>query len=88
MAKADIPVKIISESSDGFKALTGLTVDDSVKKQRDGDYAVKLYFGSDNEDIWDIAKRFSTEADAIMEENELTAENLVNGRMLLIPIKE
>ncbi|MBO5164110.1 MAG: DUF3794 domain-containing protein [Ruminococcus sp.] len=88
MVKADIPVRITAESSSGSRAVTGLIVDDSVKKQRDGDYAVKLYFGSDNEDIWDIAKRFSTEADAIMEENELTAENLANGRMLLIPIKE
>lgn len=88
MAKADIPVKISAEGSGGFKALTGLTVDDSTKKQRDGDYAVKLYFCTEDEDIWNIAKRFSTEVDAILEENELDDHHLDIGRMLLIPIKE
>lgn len=88
MAKADIQVKISAGCSEGFKALTDFAVDDSTKKQRDGDYAVKLYFGTDNEDIWDIAKRFSTEVTAILEENDLTSEHLNSSRMLLIPIKE
>ena len=87
-AKADIPLKISAGSSASIRAVTAITVDDSVKKQRDGDYAIKLYFGVENEDVWDIAKRYSTDASAIMEENELTGEKLENGRMLLIPIKE
>ena len=87
-AKADIPLKISAGSSAAIRAVTAVTVDDSVKKQRDGDYAIKLYFGVENEDVWDIAKRYSTDASAIMEENELTGEKLENGRMLLIPIKE
>lgn len=88
MAKADISVKITSDRSHGIKALTVLSVDDSTKKKRDGDYAVKLYFGTDNEDIWSIAKRFSTEVDAIISENDLPSDELESGRMLLIPIKE
>lgn len=87
-ARADVSVNITTTDSNGFKALTNLSVDDYAKKQRDGDYAVKLYFGTDNEDVWDIAKRFSTEVDAIMEENDLTDHTIENGRMLLIPIKE
>lgn len=87
-ARADVSVNITAADSTGFGALTALTVDDSAKKQRDGDYAVKLYFGADNEDIWDIAKRFSTEVEAVMEENDLSDHTLESGRMLLIPIKE
>jgi LysM repeat protein len=87
-ARADISVNITLSDSSGFNALTALSVDDSAKKQRDGDYAVKLYFGTDKENIWDIAKRFSTEVEAIMEENDLSDTTLENGRMLLIPIKE
>ena len=87
-AKADIPLKISAGSSAAIRAVTAITVDDSVKKQRDGDYAIKLYFGVENEDVWDIAKRYSTDASAIMEENDLPSEKLENGRMLLIPIKE
>lgn len=87
-ARADISVNIISADSVGFNALTALSVDESAKKERDGDYAVKLYFGTDNEDIWDIAKRFSTEVEAVMEENDLSENIIESGRMLLIPIKE
>lgn len=87
-AKADISVKISVGSSAEIKAITGISIDDSTKKQRDGDYAIKLYFGTENEDIWDIAKRCSTEIDAVIEENELTSDRLENGVMLIIPIKE
>lgn len=87
-AKADIPLRISVGSSASIRAVTAITVDDSVKNERDGDYAIKLYFGVENEDVWDIAKRYSTDAAAIMEENELTDEKLEKGRMLLIPIKE
>ncbi len=87
-ARADVSVDITLSDSCGFNALTALSVDDTTKKQRDGDYAVKLYFGTDKEDIWDIAKRFSTEVEAVMEENDLSDTTLENGRMLLIPIKE
>ena len=87
-ARADVSVDITASDLLGFNALTELTVDDTAKKQRDGDYAVKLYFGTDNEDIWDIAKRFSTEVEAVMEENDLSDNTLESGRMLLIPIKE
>ena len=87
-AKADIPIRISAGSSATIRAVSSITVDDSVKKQRDGDYAIKLYFGVENEDVWDIAKRYSTDASAIIEENDLAGEKLESGRMLLIPIKE
>lgn len=87
-AKSDISVKISVGSSAEIKALTAISIDDSARKQRDGDYAVKLYFSVENEDIWDIAKRCSTEIDAVMEENELTSERIENSGMLIIPIKE
>lgn len=85
-AKSDIAVKLSVYSSDSIKAVTDITVDETVKKERDGDYAIKLYFGIENEDVWDIAKRYSTSVSAIMEENDLAGERLENGGMLLIPI--
>ena len=53
---------------------------------RDGDYALKLYYGVEHEDVWDIAKRCRTSVHAIMEENELTDEQLTTPGMLFIPI--
>lgn len=85
-AKADISAKILACGCSSIRAVTDIIVDDSVRKQRDGDYAVKLYFGIENEEIWDIAKRYSTGVAAIMEENELAGDRLESGGMLLIPI--
>lgn len=85
-AKADISAKILAYGCSSVKALTDIAVDNSTKKERDGDYAVKLYYGTENEEIWDIAKRYSTVVDAVLEENELAGDRLENGGMLLIPI--
>lgn len=86
MAKAGINIRISANNSTSVMGLTELTVDDTTKKERDGDYSIKLYFGGANEEIWDIAKRYSTSAAAVMEENELDGERLKDGGMLLIPI--
>ena len=87
-AKAELTAVISDSSSYTLSALTDITIDDTVRKERDGDYAVKLYYGVDNERIWDIAKRCSTSVDAIAEENDLEGDTLSGGAMLLIPIKD
>ena len=85
-AKSDIAAKISVKGSSKLSAVTDITVDSSTKKERDGDYAIKLYFGVPDEDVWSIAKRYSTSVSAIMEENELDGDKLRSGGMLLIPI--
>ena len=44
-----------------------------------------LYFADKNENVWDIAKSFSTDVDLIMQENELSSEILDAKRVLLVP---
>ena len=51
-----------------------------------GNFALKLYFGRAQEEIWEIAKRCHTSVEAIMEENDLSQEQLSENMMLLIPI--
>lgn len=84
--KADIRADISLYNSSSIKAISEITVDDTVKKVRDGDYALKLYYGVENEDIWDIAKRYSTSVDIIMEENDLYSDKLEKDGMILIPM--
>lgn len=68
------------------KVLSDITFDETRTKPRDGDYALKLYFANEGEDIWEIAKKYSTSVDAIMEENDLEEETLSQRGMILIPI--
>lgn len=48
---------------------------------------VVIYFCSGNESVWDIARKYNTTVEEIMEENELSADYLENKTMLLIPVK-
>lgn len=84
--KSEIRITGCLYKSSVCEAITEVRFDDSVKKSRDGDYALKLYFCDGNEDVWDIAKRYSTSVGAIMEENDLENEKLTDSGMLLIPI--
>lgn len=68
------------------EAVTAIDVNTAEAKKKDGDYAIKLYFGSDGENIWNIAKKYSTSVKAVMEENDLYDEKLTGNSMLLIPI--
>lgn len=85
-AMAEIGADIIVSSGRSINVVTDISIDDSTRKKRDGDYAIKLYFGVENENVWDIAKRYSTDVGAVMEENELSGERLENSGMILIPI--
>lgn len=85
-AKSEISAKISVVPSASIKAVADISIDGTTRKVRDGDYAIKLYFGVSGEDVWDIAKRYSTCVSAIKDENELEGDRLENGSMLLIPI--
>lgn len=47
--------------------------------------ALTVYFGRQSDSVWDIAKRFSSDANTIMIENELSSEILSTNKLLIIP---
>lgn len=63
-----------------------ITVNKEKPKEKNNDYALKLYYAEGGEDIWGIAKRYNTSADAIIAENDLEGDRMENSGMLLIPI--
>ena len=66
--------------------LCELTAYTDKPKERQQGYALKLFYCSENEDIWEIAKKYSTSINAIMEENDLAGDKLSDCGMLLIPL--
>jgi hypothetical protein len=63
-----------------------ITVNEDAPKNRDTEYALKLYYAEENEVVWDIAKRYNTGAEAIITENDMEGDTIVSPTMLLIPI--
>lgn len=62
-----------------------MAIDESMVKEKQNDYLLKLYFPEKHEPVWDIAKRYNTSAAAILLENDMEEGDKVEG-MLLIPI--
>lgn len=63
-----------------------LSLDESKVTSKSEQAAVTLYFADEGERIWDIAKRYHTSVGAILEENDLDAETMIQGGMILIPL--
>lgn len=69
-----------------YELLTNVSVDTDKPKQKQTGCAVKLCRCDENTDIWDIAKKYSTSARAIEQENDLTNASAGKGSMLLVPL--
>lgn len=68
------------------KVLTALSASENgIKKNKKS--SLTIYFCSGKESLWDIARRYNTTVEDIMEENELSADYPENKTMLMIPIK-
>lgn len=84
--KAELRISGTVIDTESCNVITEINVDETKIKNPDGGYALKLYFADGGEDIWEIAKKYSTSVEAIIDENDL-AEEIVTGRgMILIPI--
>ena len=82
--KAEVKACVYASKVCRKHTVTDINLDTETVKKSEG-YALKMYFAEEGEELWDIAKRYSTSVEAIIEENELNTEN-DGARMLLIPI--
>ena len=74
------------------EVIKDIAVNGEAPKQKDNEFALKLYYAEANEEIWDIAKKYNTGAKAIIEENDMESNleedtaKVTTPCMLLIPI--
>lgn len=68
------------------KVISDITIDETKPKTRK-DNVLYLYYASEQEPVWDIAKRYNTSVSAIQAENQLEDSVLSDKTMLLIPMK-
>ena len=58
---------------------------DSGKRQNNESCALTLYFAEAEESVWEIAKRYRTDRDALLKENGISEDILTDKMLLLIP---
>ena len=69
-----------------LEVIESVLLDTEKPKEKNTEYALKMYYAEENEDIFAIAKKYNTRPKAIMEENELEEDVLSEPCLLLIPI--
>lgn len=82
--KAELRMEGTTTHCSRVQVLSGITLDETTTQPHD--FALKLYYASAGEPLWDIAKRCHTSVEAILEENDLAQDTLTESGMLLIPI--
>lgn len=68
------------------QGITDIFLNEDLPLDKNQKYALKIYYTDENEDLWEIAKKYGTSVNAIIEENEIEDNNITNNGMLLIPI--
>jgi len=69
-----------------IEVINEIAVNEDAPKAKDNEYALKLYYAEENEEVWNIAKRYNTGAEAIITENDMESGKITTPCMLLIPI--
>lgn len=84
--KTDIKVCGMASCMESVDGLSDIFVDEGTKYEPNDQCAVKLYFASAGESLWDIAKRYRASEEAISEENDIDSDSISQGCMLIIPM--
>lgn len=80
-AKAALDISLTTAAAESGRLITGIKLDEEHPKKRSGKCAVKICYSETGGSLWDIAKKYSTEAAAISEENP------ADSRVTIIPMK-
>lgn len=82
-AELELAAAVYSGGSNGI--IAGVMLDTERPKQCDKRCAVKICYTDSGESLWDIAKKYSTEAQALADENPPCEDG--GRRVLIIPMK-
>ena len=69
-----------------INGITEIIINEDEPINKNNKYALKIYYTDENEDLWEIAKKYGTSVSAIIEENEIEDDTIAGNGMILIPI--
>lgn len=86
--EVNINFQIIGEIylSHKYNMVTDVIADESKSIEKDT-ASLTVYYASEGENIWDIARRYHTSANMIKDENDISGDTVRTNGMILIPMK-
>lgn len=85
--RADVRISAAVYKINKVKSITEVFCDESRPKSKETQAALTVYYADNGENLWDIAKKYSTSMHEIKSENNLESDILNDGGMILIPMK-
>jgi len=84
--RVDISINAAIYEKHDLSLISDVAIDETRLNKRARKGAMTIYFPSNNECVWDIARIYNASVEEIMRINELESENLTGGRMILVPV--
>ncbi len=84
--KSDYKVNASIFEDTSHNLVVGANADETLPIQKDSAAGMIIYYAENGENIWDIAAKYHTEPQNIIDENGLTSEIIEQNSAILIPI--
>ncbi len=84
---AEVAVSITVVNKIKVSLVTDAKIDEEQKKENYRDCAMIIYYASEGERVWDIARKYNSSPDEISEINSIEGESISDTKPLLIPLK-
>ncbi len=84
--RIDMAINAAVYEKNEMSLISELKLDESESIKRKSKGAMTIYFPSNKECVWDIARIYNASVEEIMRINELESEGLTAGRMILVPV--
>ncbi|MBQ8532059.1 MAG: DUF3794 domain-containing protein [Clostridia bacterium] len=84
--RIDLTVNAAVYERSEMSLISDFRIDESRPAVRKGRGAMVIYFPSEGECVWDIARNYNASVEEIMRINELETESVPQGKMILVPM--
>lgn len=85
--KANLSIYGAIYSPQKHNMVTAAQSDETVPGDKDTSASLTIYYASEGEPLWDIARKYYTSVNAIKRENDISEDKVPTSSMLLIPMK-
>lgn len=84
--RVDLSVNASVYEKREISLISDFSIDESKPVCRNCNGAMIIYFPSENDSVWDIARKYNASVEEIMRINELESDNIPNGKTILVPM--
>jgi len=84
--RVDLSINASVYETREISLISDYNIDENKQLKRKCKGAMVIYFPSENDSVWDIAKKYNASVEEIMRINELENDTIPNGKTILVPM--